>query len=542
MLSRIPWDQNIEADAIRDIFKVAVEGPEALMEVYTCHKRAISSLILESPPTWMTAMEWVWAQKADPVISQVTTWIEDGKLSTMKVSEEMSQEVKQYLRQKGQLCLKEGILFQCISQTPRDHSELQFLVPSDYRLEAMHGAHNDVGHLGLEWMLDILCDRFYWPNMEVDATCHVHTCEWCLRFKSKQDKAEHNPLLVTYTLMLVHMDFLTIENPHTGVDMNVLVITDHFMWHAKAMVTPSQSTKPTVTAFWNEFITNYSFPEKLLMDQGCSFESQLIKELCKLAQKDKVQTMPYHPETNDQCERCNQMLINMIGTLESNDNQHWKDYLPTSVHAYNCIKNNTMDFSPYHLIDRSKHRLPIDIKFGLMSLQIEEYSHNRFVAKLSTQLWQCYEVADRHRCKESTCHKQWYDWKMRASRLQPGDLWQKVFTGKHKKGDHWENTKYMDVEWQHNLPVYTINPWQGEGWIWIVHRNLLMHIAPCYQQERIQSESEDSDYNPLPGHVRLSELTLSTTGPVTWSQTKAHQLAQSIQDAWPKAVQYVQWR
>ena len=42
-------------------------------------------------------------QKANPVISQVTTWIEDGKFSTMNVREDMSQEVKQYLRQKRQL-------------------------------------------------------------------------------------------------------------------------------------------------------------------------------------------------------------------------------------------------------------------------------------------------------------------------------------------------------------------------------------------------------------------------------------------------------
>ena len=99
-------------DAVGAIFKATVDGPGALMEVCICHKMAISSLILESPPTWMTAMEWVWAQKADPVISVVTTWIGDGKLSTMKVSEEMSQEVKQYLRQKGQLCLNKGVLYQ----------------------------------------------------------------------------------------------------------------------------------------------------------------------------------------------------------------------------------------------------------------------------------------------------------------------------------------------------------------------------------------------------------------------------------------------
>ena len=131
---------------------------------------------------------------------QVTTWIENGKLSTAKVSEEMSQEVKQYLRQKGQLCLKEGVLYQWGSQTQKDWNELQLVVPHNYRLEAVHGVHNDVGHLGLKQMLDILCNRYYWPNMEIDATCRVHTREGCLSFKGKQNKAELCPLLVTYPL------------------------------------------------------------------------------------------------------------------------------------------------------------------------------------------------------------------------------------------------------------------------------------------------------------------------------------------------------
>ena len=42
---------------------------------------------------------------ADPAINHVVTWIEDKKLDTVKVDEEMSQELKQYLRQKRQLCL-----------------------------------------------------------------------------------------------------------------------------------------------------------------------------------------------------------------------------------------------------------------------------------------------------------------------------------------------------------------------------------------------------------------------------------------------------
>ena len=55
---------------------------------------------------------------------------------------------------------------------------------------------------------------------------------------------------------------------------------------------------------------------------------------------------------------------------------------------------------------------------------------------------------------------------MRASRLEPGDLYlvrQKAFGGKHKIGDQWENAKYVVIEQQLNLPVYTIQPWQRGG-------------------------------------------------------------------------------
>ena len=60
------------------------------------------------------------------------------------------------------------------------------------------------------------------------------------------------------------MDILTIENPRTSADMNILVITDHFMRYAKAVITSNQSAKVMVTAFWKEFIMNYAFHEKLL--------------------------------------------------------------------------------------------------------------------------------------------------------------------------------------------------------------------------------------------------------------------------------------
>ena len=187
--------------------------------------------------------------------------------------------------------MKDGVLYQGIGWTWTNQNELQVVISSDCRLEAIHGAHDDVGNLGLKKMLDILSDRFCWPNMEAIATYNVCTCEWCLKLKSKPDKVELYQLLATYPLELVHMDFLTIENPHTHADMNVMVIMDYFLQYAKAIVTPNQSVKATAIAFWNEFIMNCSFPEKLLTDQEHNFKSP--KVLYRMAHICKVQTTHY---------------------------------------------------------------------------------------------------------------------------------------------------------------------------------------------------------------------------------------------------------
>ena len=132
---------------------------------------------------------------------------------------------------------------------------------------------------------------------------------------------------------------------------------------------------------------------------------------------------------------------------------------------------------------------------------------------------------------------------MRVSRLEPGDLClirQKVFCGKHKISDHWENTKYMVVEQQSNLPVCTIKPWQEERQTWVVHKNLLIHIAPPHKQDEVKCDSIDSEYDTPPEDMGLPKPISSNTGPLTQSQTRAHQLVQNLRAALTKAVQTVQ--
>ena len=88
---------------------------------------------------------------------------------------------------------------------------MQLVLPPAYREVALKGCHDEVGHLGLEHMLDLMHDRFFWPHMAVQAKEHIGKCHPCLAFKARQPKASLENIMATHPLELVHLDFLCLE-------------------------------------------------------------------------------------------------------------------------------------------------------------------------------------------------------------------------------------------------------------------------------------------------------------------------------------------
>ena len=108
---------------------------------------------------------------------------------------------------------------------------------------------------------------------------------------------------------------------------------------------------------------HYGLPEKIFSDQGCSFESKLIAELCELSKIKKLQTTPYRPQCNRQCEYFNATLISMIGTPPTETKINWQEQLLALVHVYNCRHLNATGFSPFYLMFGRHPMLPIDVQF-----------------------------------------------------------------------------------------------------------------------------------------------------------------------------------
>ena len=62
---------------------------------------------------------------------------------------------------------------------PEDHQDqplLQFVLPTSHGTQAMQACH-DIGHLGINCMLNLLQDRFYWPDIQLDVEQHIKTCD-----------------------------------------------------------------------------------------------------------------------------------------------------------------------------------------------------------------------------------------------------------------------------------------------------------------------------------------------------------------------------
>ena len=145
----------------------------------------------------------------------------------------------------------------------------------------------------------------------------------------------------------------------------MLIVTDHFTRYAQAYPSKTQTALATAKLLWSNFIIHYSFPTKIISDQGCNFESKLKASLCQVAGVQKLRTSPYHSEMDGQCEWFNSTLLNMLGTLTPEQKKDWKTYVPAMVHAYNCTRNAATGYSPYYLLFGREPRLPIDVEFGL---------------------------------------------------------------------------------------------------------------------------------------------------------------------------------
>lgn len=167
------------------------------------------------------------------------------------------------------------------------------------------------GHQGTTRTLKRLKNYYKWENMETDVKNFIDNCELCQR--NKFGRYTKEPMKITTTASKpFEKVFLDIVGPLTPKSHSnnsyVLTFQDDLTKFSEAIALENAEAYTVAEAFVTRIICIHGIPQIVLTDQGTNFLSDVFKNVCKLLKIKKVQTTPYHPQTNGALERSHRTL------------------------------------------------------------------------------------------------------------------------------------------------------------------------------------------------------------------------------------------
>jgi transposase InsO family protein len=445
---------------------------------------------------------WRNAQISNPYLKLIYEAVANQQRLDRRSISSLPQSLKYLHWQYTKLYVHNGVL--CRSFTNKEGKHQQVVVPPSLQKTVTNLYHIQLGHLGETRTVNALRERFFWPQMNKTVHEQISHCLPCISFKVKPTtniKATMDHIgSNSYPMEAVSIDYLSID-PKSNKSHSVLVAIDHFTKFAWALPTRNQTANTTAKALFNSIFMPYGFPARIHSDRGANFESQVISELCRLARIHKTRTTPWHPMGNGLCERLNQTILSMLGTLPDKFKSQWNKYLPSLMYAYNSTVQDSTGYTPFYLMFGRTSRLPVDVQLGVN--QGAACYHTKYPEELKEQLSLAFEQVRKNLAQSGDKQKQRYDTKVRQHKLQVGDLVLVRNVGpsaQHKLAPRWEKEVYVVMkQCGDSSPVYQVKPEHCDKPLRTLHRNMLLPFAYLINQET----SDDVDLQSTETHKSI---------------------------------------
>jgi hypothetical protein len=225
-------------------------------------------------------------------------------------------------------------------------------VPDGLRQDIISLRHDSkvAGHFGLAKTIKLLARDFWWPKMLTDVRRFIKTCDTCGRIKTPR----HAPYGLLQPLPVpqqhwhdITMDFI-VDLPKSKQFDSIFVVVDRSSKQAHFIPTTTKLDGPgCAELFLKEVFRIHGLPRTIISDRDSKFLSKFWRRLVQLLGIKHNPSTAYHPQTDGQTERVNQVLEQYLRAFVNHAQTDWVDLLPFAEFAYNNAENSSTKMSPF---------------------------------------------------------------------------------------------------------------------------------------------------------------------------------------------------
>jgi IS30 family transposase len=187
-----------------------------------------------------------------------------------------------------------------------------------------------------EKMYQDLKKKFWWYGMKREIAEHVAMCDSC-----RWIKAEHQrPARLLQPLQIpqwkwdeIGMDFIVVDR---------LTKSAHFI-----PVKTNYSSAVLAELYMSQIVCLHGVLKKIVSDRGTQFTSHFWQLLHEALGTHLNFSSAYHPQTDGQTERTNQILEDMLRACALQDQTRWDKRLPYAEFSYNNSYQASLKMSPF---------------------------------------------------------------------------------------------------------------------------------------------------------------------------------------------------
>jgi hypothetical protein len=218
-------------------------------------------------------------------------------------------------------------------------------------------------HLGSTKMYHDLKSRYWWYGMKRAIAEYVALCDNCQRVKAERQRPAGllQPLKIPeWKWEEISMDFIVgLPKTQSGYD-SIWVIVDRLskVAHFIPVKTTYKGSK-LAELYISRIVCLHGVPKKIVSDRGTQFTSKFWEKLHESMDTKLNFSSAYHPQTDGQTERVNQILEDMLRACALKDNKSWDKCLPYAEFSYNNSYQESIKMAPFEFLYGRKCRTPL---------------------------------------------------------------------------------------------------------------------------------------------------------------------------------------